>query len=471
MDKHFKPISAQEWKQLIQESLRSATYDDLTWEIASGVRGKPDYSEADAPEPIVFIPRKKREEKWLVKASLIIKTFDKANQAALELLMSGVNSVEFIGSINRDDDVQTLLKDIELPYVQVFFGPQNNPGEFLEYFFEHIKARHFAAEKIEGGMSYDPIGTLALRGNWIHNEIRDRENFKHLISACIDHNLRNFRPVLIDASGYHNSGGDVVWELACALSHANEYLQWMRTEDIPVEKGFRHLHFQFASGRKYFGQIAKFRAFRPLWANVCEAHGIDPQDAGEVFVSAETSLRERSPVDPHTNLIRTTTQAMSAVIGGCDALRIFPFDHGLAEESESGNRLARNIQLVLNEEAKISAVEDAAAGAYLFDRLSADIMEQAWSAFKAIESEGGLVAALKSGWIQEKINEQAAIEDDRIRDGKSVYVGLNKYMGQSEDNTARRNTPASTAMESKQIDPLSARPAAESLASSKSTES
>lgn len=468
MNEQFEHTTAEQWRELIREELKDIPYESLRWSIADGVNGRPDFHRDDAPKPTVFIPENRSEVGWHIKESLSIDTFDKSNKVALKRLMMGVNALHFKGLINRDDDLDTLLTDIELPFIAVFFDQQNQPLQFLEYFYEYVKSKQFAFEKIVGGMSYDPIGTLALRGNWINNEIRDRETCVDLLRFCYENNLPHFNPVLIDATVYHNSGADVVWELACALAHGNEYLHWMRDAELDVKKAGQQLHFTFSSGRHYYAHIAKLRAFRPLWANVCEANGIDPQDAGSVYVSAETSWREMSPRDPHTNLIRTTTQSLAAVIGGCNAVEVLAFDVA-TDQSISGNRLARNIQLILNEEALAGKVSDVAAGSYLFDQLSTDIMEKAWTVFKEIENQGGLLNALKEGWLQEKIEQQAAAEDEKIASGAAVYVGLNKYLNNAAKEKDHREQEASGVMESKQVEPLTPRPAAQAVESTQPT--
>lgn len=468
MESNFDKTPPDEWRQRIEKELKDTAYESTLWPIAEGVTGKPDYSKNDLPEPTTFIPNNRSEEGWYAKEEIPIAAFDSANKHALKTLMQGANALEFTGSINRDTDLKTLLKDIELPHLALFFGPQNQPVAFLEQLVQLVKSRHFAQEKIAGGMSFDPVGTLAQRGNWNNNEMRDQETATSLIQFCIDNHLRNFSPVLIDATTYHNGGADVVWELALALAHGNEYLQWMQDKGMPVAKGAQHLHFKFSAGRHYFAHIAKFRAFRPLWANVCAAHGVSAEVAGQVFVSAETSKRERTPTDPHTNLIRSTTQSMAAVIGGCDALQILPFDQSNPEKLGVASRLARNIQLILAEESYFDFVSDAASGSYLFDKLSTQIMNRAWETFKEIESKGGIIESLKDGWIQEKIDQQAAAEDQRIASGESVFVGLNKYRS---DNELKVEAPGSeNAMETKQVLPIFLRTAMQAIATINTTQ-
>lgn len=462
MENNIENTPPDEWRQRIEKELKDTAYESTLWPIAEGVTGKPDYSKKDLPETTTFIPNNWSEEGWFAKEEIPIFTFDSANKQALKVLMQGANALEFTGNINRDTDLKTLLKDIELPHLALFFGPQNQPVAFLEQLIQVAKSRQFALEKVTGGMSFDPIGTLAQRGNWNNNEMRDRETATSLIQFCIENHLQNFNSVLINASTYHNGGADVVWEMALALAHGNEYLQWMQDEGIAVTKGAQHLHFKFSAGRHYFAHIAKFRAFRPLWANVCAAHGVSVEIAAEVFVSAETSRRERSPMDPHTNLIRSTTQSMAAILGGCNALLVLPFDQSNPKKLDFASRLARNIQLILSEESYFGAVSDPASGSYLFDKISTQVMTQAWATFKEIESRGGLIESLKDGWVQEKIDQQATAEDQRIASGESVFVGINKYRNAAEIQTEAPELE--NVMESKQVVPIFLRTAMQAIA-------
>lgn len=465
MDNTFEPISSEEWKNLIIKELKTKTYDEVTWEIAEGVSGKPDYTSKDLAQQVVFIPEQRSEEGWLIKESLEIINFDETNKTAQNLLMQGVNAIRFHGHINRFEDLQTLFTGIELPHIGVFFSKQHQPLQFLNHFRDYLRTKNYPAEIVRGGMSFDPIGTLATRGNWINNEIRDRELFNQLLNASTEANLHQFHPVLVDGSIYHNSGADVVTELACTLAHGNEYLQWLQSEDQDLKKSAAHLSFKLAAGRKYFATMAKFRAFRPLWANVCAAYEIPSRQAGKVFISGETSRRERSLADRYTNLIRTTTQAMSAIIGGCDALNVVPFDAETQQADGSGVRLARNIQLILHEESFLGTVADPVAGSYALDKVTLEIMNRAWEMFCEIEASGGFTEGLKSGKIQSIIRRQAEKADTQIASGETVYVGLNKYPDPLDEDFTL-DEKKSSVYESQQIEPLPVRTATRAYHSS-----
>lgn len=459
MDNHFEPLSPEDWKQLIAKELKATPYEEVTWEIAEGVTGKPDYSSNDLPPPAMYIPEDRTPEGWLIKSSLRVTDFNASNKAAHQLLMQGVNAFRFRGQISRYEDLQTLFEGIELPHIGVFFSKQQQPLQFLQHLRDYLRNNNYPTEIARGGMAFDPIGTLATRGNWINNELRDRELFYHLVNTATESNLYQFHSILVDGSIYHNSGADVVTELACTLAHGNEYLHWLYSGSREPKKSAAQLFFKIAAGRNYFANIAKLRAFRPLWANVCSAYDISPRQSKKVFVSAETSRRERNLSDRYTNLIRTTTQAMSAVVGGCNSLHVIPFDAGWPDSGNMGARLARNIQLILKEESFLGAVADPALGSYAIDRLTSEIMHSAWNKFCEIEDAGGFSECLKSGMIQTMINRQAEASDSKIANGESVFVGLNKYLVSDEKWPLENVKKKSAAFESQQIEPLPLRTA------------
>lgn len=462
MDHTFKEITAEQWRALIEKELRGKSYEELLWPLAEGVTGQPDYSAEQAPNPITFVPHQDKPEPWLMAETIVFSTPDEANKLALESLNHGANALIFEGPIHRTEDLEVLLNEIGLPYIGAFFKVTNGYNSFIPSFQEYIKSQQYPAEKIRGGLDFDPIGTLLRRGNWINNEIRDRELFAQIMSQSEEMPLKNFCAVQIDGSIYHNSGADAATELACVLAHGNEYLNWHAENGGNAIHAAADFHFKFAVGRKYFSQIAKLRAFRPLWANVCEAYGMDAQVAGKALITGETSRRERSIRDAHTNLLRNTTQAMSAVIGGCDCLSVLPFDTDVQRPNGFSQRMSRNLQLILSEEAGLGYVSDVANGAYLFDRMSHDMMESAWKIFQAIEAQGGLVESVKSGWLQERISKTALEESRKIETKESVYLGANKYPNPKElASNVEVEEPVSG--ESTLIDPLPLRRAAEHI--------
>lgn len=449
----FKKISPAEWKAVIEKELKGTPYESLRWKPDSTIIAEPAYTAKDATQKAVYLPQYRPTEGWMVTETIHFESLAEGNKQALNLLMNGVNELIFEGKIAHPEDLKTLLKDIELQYVSIFFNTNGAVNHIPQFLTELLKNQKGDNSQLCGGTLFDPISTLLTRGNWVQNESRDFETCGNLISDCINGNLSHFSPIAINATVYHNAGADPVEELACALAHANEYLNWFKQNGIYPQQAHRHLHFRFASGRGYFAQLAKIRAFRPLWANLCAAYGIAPKKAASVYVACETSLREQSLMDAHNNLLRATTQAMSAVLGGCNSLLIHPFDSATGKSTDFSKRIARNIQLILNEESFLGHYNDVASGSYLVDNLCNQMMEQAWKRFQEIEAAGGLLKGISSGEIQQKISEQANHTKQLITSGKMIYVGVNKYVAKDAEMAQVANTDE-LRTESKQVETL-----------------
>jgi methylmalonyl-CoA mutase len=453
MENHtdFIKITPADWKELLQKELKNIPLDALQWNVAQGISAEPAYLDYST-EPVVCIPKNKNIEGWKVAEKVSVDSLSIANQEALNLLMNGVNELIFEGRIAHSEDLKTLLHQIELPFISLFFQPNGAVAALPDFFAEYLKSNKNDPESLNGGINFDPIATLLTRGNWVQNEYRDFETCNAMIAACVQSNLKNFKPVCINATVYHLAGADAVEELACALAHANEYLTRLSQIGIEAKDTYRHLHFRFAMGRGFYTQLCKIRAFRPLWANLCKAHGIEPAKTTAVHITCETSLYEQTLADRHNNLLRATTQAMSAILGGCNSLLVHPFDGATGSSSDFSKRIARNIQLVLNEEAFMGQPADAAAGSYLFESLTNQMMEQAWKRFQEIEAEGGLIEGIKNGTIQNQIEAQAKATQQEIFSGKIVFVGVNKYPASEKPLT--ENVEKEAFLESKQVRPL-----------------
>lgn len=455
----FELTTPEEWRKLIIKELRGVPYEQLLWTPAPGITVAPDNSKEDWPGEITFYPKNRKDEGWLVREDIVVNQVSESNKEALKLLQSGVSAIGFTGKIHHADDLKSLLDQIELPFIAVYFDTNGNPVPFAQAFTEYLRHKGYDPQTIRGGLAFDPISGLLERGNWNTNEIRDKEQTVQLLEIIAENQLQRFTPVRISANIYEHGGANAVTQLAAALAHANEYISWADEAGIDVRAASKGLYFQFSCGRSYYTEIARLRAFRPLWANVCKAWGIDPQKAAEVVVGCETSRRERTDTDEYTNLLRNTTQAMSAVIGGCDYLRVLPHDLNNQEQNGFSQRVARNIQLILGEESGMNFVSDPAAGSYMLDKLSLQIMNEAWRVFQEIETQGGLLATINSGWLQERIAKEAQQQEEAAAVGKNVFIGVNKYPGGSETKKAnhQEKKTGSISLESRQVQPLNLR--------------
>ena len=225
-------------------------------------------------------------------------------------------------------------------------------------------------------------------------------------------------------------------ELAFSLASANEYLSCITTKGIPVDDVASGLRFSFGIGSNYFMEIAKLRAARLLWATIVEQYHPENPESLKMFIHSTTSLWNKTVYDPYVNLLRTTTEGMSAAIGNTDSMSILPFDFPYKDESEISRRIARNQQLILKEESYLDKIVDPAAGSYYIESLTHSIAMHAWDLFRLIEEKGGMTECIKTGFIQDEIQRSCSRKDMEIAQRKIVILGTNQYPNPLESMSA-----------------------------------
>ncbi|NMC41124.1 MAG: methylmalonyl-CoA mutase small subunit, partial [Bacteroidales bacterium] len=226
---------------------------------------------------------------------------------------------------------------------------------------------------------------------------------------------------------FSDAGSDTVQELAFGLSMGNEYIAALAARGISSDLALSRLKFGFGTGSNYFFEIAKLRAARLLWSVI--AGKWEPHDTActRMCIHSRTTRWNKTIFDPWVNMLRTQTEAMSAVIGGADSLTVEPFDTVFREPQEFSERIARNQQLLLKEEAYFSKVADPGGGSYYIGQLTRILAENAWRLFVETENRGGFLAALKDGFIQQKIKETASARRKNIAARKEVLTGTTQY--------------------------------------------
>lgn len=261
-------------------------------------------------------------------------------------------------------------------------------------------------------MNLDPIGRLVSDGNWFINEKKDIENLRQLLADFPGSPLLG-----IDGVSYQQAGANRVEQLAFSLAQLNEYFNlFSHSLTAPI-------HIQFAVGGNYFFEIAKLRAFRILYALLAADYGL-PETC---HVFAVPSLRNKTIYDYNVNMLRTTTECMSAVLGSADAVCNLPYDALFHKENEFGHRIARNQLLILKNESFFDAVSNPADGAYYIESVTNQLAEKALKLFKEIELSGGLIKQLKTGSIQKRISESHQKEQELYDSHRAVLVGTTKY--------------------------------------------
>lgn len=264
-------------------------------------------------------------------------------------------------------------------------------------------------------ISTDIIGHLAKTGNWFSNLNSDLKKIESITNKTSS--------ITINADLYQNAGANMVQQLAYTLAHTNEYLNYLNTNTTRLE-----VIFNIAVGSNYFFEIAKLRALRILWNSLASEYQLNT----ECQIIVHPTRRNKTLYDYNTNMLRTTTECMSAILGGANVICNLPYDAIYHKDNEFGERIARNQLLILKHESYFDKVNNPADGAYYIESITQQLAEKALDLFKSIEASGGFLKQLKAGTIQRKIKESASKEQKQFNDGKEVLVGTNKFTNEAD---------------------------------------
>lgn len=410
----FPEVSAKQWKQKIQMDLKGADYNEtLVWESLEGINVKPFYHQEDINNiPSFSLPK---DHSWSVGQSVYVGDSQKANTKAVEILEKGVESLIFTIP-NEETDFETLFEGIDLEKVESYFNIEFLALEPIKKLVHLLKDK-----KAKAHLNIDIIGHLAKDGNWFHNLEKDHDLFTELASL----GTSGISIIGVDLSLYQNSGANMVQQLAYGLAHANEYVNHITSsasDSYRNEKSFP-ITFRVAVGSNYFFEIAKIKALRWLWNSLATEYGIK----SECSILAVPSKRNKTLYDYNVNMLRTTSECMSAVLGGADTVCNLAYDAIYHKDNEFGERIARNQLLLLKEESYLTEASQFSEGTYYIESLTNQLAEKALVLFKQIEKAGGFLDSLKKGLVQRKIKESAEKEQQLFDEGKIVSLGTNKY--------------------------------------------
>jgi methylmalonyl-CoA mutase len=403
----FEPISAKQWKQQIQFELNGADYNEtLVWESLEGIKVKPFYHNDETEINLnAIVPTKP----FAIVQNIFVHDVKKSNVRALETLQRGAESVRF--TIESElISIKELMQNLPLGNVNYYF---NLP--FLSVEFSN-KINDFASKNnTHFFIQVDPIGQLAKDGNWFENLEKDFEKLNTIASKITVPFLT------ISSVIYQNAGANIVQQLAYTLAQVNEYFNRISAINQPIT-------IEVAVGTNYFFEIAKLRALRILFNTLATEynHNFD------CHIIATPTKRNKTLYDYNVNMLRTTTECMSAILGGANAVANLPYDALYHKDNEFGDRISRNQLLILKHESYFDKVNNPADGTYYIETLTEQLAEKALELFKDIEKNGGLISQLIDGTIQRKINESAQKEQELFDSGKEVLLGTNKYPNKND---------------------------------------
>lgn len=402
----FEPVSSKQWKQQIQYELKGADYNEtLVWESPEGIKVKPFYHN---DEDQANLGSNAPETAFSILQNIFVHDVKKSNERALDTLQRGAESVRFTIE-NENCSIEELMHNLPLGNTTYYF---NLP--FLSVDFVNKLNDFSTKNNVNFILLIDPIGQLCHDGNWFENLDSDVEKLNAL--------AKNSTSFLKISSGiYQNAGANKVQELAYTLAHINEYFNRVSSINSPIT-------IEVAVGSNYFFEIAKLRALRVLFNTLAKEynHNFD------CHIIATPTQRNKTIYDYNVNMLRTTTECMSAVLGGANAIANLPYDSLYHKDNEFGDRIARNQLLVLKHESYFDKVNNPADGAYYIETLTEQLAEKALLLFKDIEANDGLITQLIEGNIQRKISESATKEQELFDSGKEVLLGTNKYPNKND---------------------------------------
>lgn len=397
----FDPVSAKAYKQKIQFDLKGAGYNEtLVWNSLEGIDVKPFYHQDDMKETVKIAA----PEQWFIGEKIFIHNAAASAQTAKNAIANGTEAIYF--QADAAFDVAVLFEGLTDARAPLYFELN-----FLDAPF--YKRLHAFAKTQAITIKLDPIHQLAADGNWFYNSKKD-----HLLLSEILSN--NGGALTIDTTLYQNAGATMVQQLAYGLAQLTEYLNHCEQKKIPLTV----ITFDVAVGTNYFFEIAKLRALRQLTATVVAA--FDLKNIA-VKIIAHPSRRNKTIYDYNTNMLRTTTECMSAVLGGADWVVNMPYDALYHKTNSFGQRIARNQLIVLKEESYFDKVQNPADGTYYIEEVTKQLAEKALALFKDIERSGGFLKQLKEGTIQRKIKESATKEQAQFDEGSLSLLGTNKH--------------------------------------------
>ncbi len=435
----FPPIGTEQWEALIQQDLKGADYTRrLVWNTREGFPVKPYYRRQDLeklsylnifPGDFPFVRGERiKQNNWFVRQNLIVDDIGKTNKKALTILMNGVDSLGFVLDQSKAptiDEIEKLMENIYAQAVEVNFICGPHAPVVVRHYMELVKKYNRDLELIHGSVGYDPIGRLIVGGNWYESEEKDFDTCAEIIKATL--HTPHFRALAVHATHFKNAGSTIVQELAFALAYGAEYLTRLTGKGISIDTIAPNIKFNFASGVNYFMEIAKIRAFRLLWAKVVNAYGPSDVEYTRTHIHTVNTQWNKTVYDAHVNMLRTTTEAMSAIIGGTNSLTVLPYDTIFENTSEFSERIARNQQLLLKEESYLDKIVDPGGGSYYIENLTDSLIEAAWKLFLEIDEAGGFVEAFRKGIIQQQIKATAEKRDQDVATRREILVGTNQY--------------------------------------------
>jgi methylmalonyl-CoA mutase len=471
-DSSYKPSVANldQWRALVLKQTKGLQPEDLNWHTPEGITIKPLYTAEDTKdlpfantlpglEPYIRGPQSTMYagRPWTIRQYAGFSTAEESNAFYRKNLAAGAQGVSVafdlathrgydsdhervtgdVGkagvAIDSVEDMKILFDGIPLDKVSVSMTMNGAVLPILANYIVAAEEQGVSPNKLSGTIQNDILKEFMVRNTYIYPPTPSMKIIGDII-AFTSGNMPKFNSISI--SGYHiqEAGADAALELAYTLSDGREYVKTALAAGLDVDVFAPRLSFFFGIGMNFYMEIAKLRAARLLWSRIMDEFKPSNPKSKMLRTHCQTSGWSLTEQDPYNTVVRTTVEAMAAIFGGTQSLHTNALDEAVALPTEFSARIARNTQIVLQEETGIRQVVDPWGGSYMMESLTQDISDRAWELIEEVESNGGMAKAIDAGLPKMRIEESAAKKQARIDRGEDVIVGVNKHILKDEED-------------------------------------
>ena len=450
----FPTVNYQSWREEAEKTLKGKPVEKLSTCTYEDISLKPIYTKEDTAElehmnDLPGLPYFKRgveklgyvTNPWKVSQEIASATIHDANAILKHDLARGQTMVNMFVNHSQHKpnrgitiltlkDLTALFEGITINKYPLLIDTDLCSLPFTSLLIAYCNEKNISLESINGTIGMDPLGSFVSEGK-LSIPLKKLYDIMALQLTWAKESAPQLRTILVKGQPYHNGGASAVQELAFTLAAGVDYIQECQNRGLTIDDITPRMLFSFSVGSNLFMEVAKLRAARLLWTKVVEAYdGND--DSKKMNIHARTSSYTKTVYDPYVNMLRSTTEAFAAAIGGVESLHVSTFDEALRNSNDFSRRIARNTQIILQEESHLNKVVDPAGGSWYIETLTSEVADKAWSLFQQVEDKGGFFKALQEGFIQSEIKNVSETKQENVKSRKDKIVGTNFYANLSE---------------------------------------
>ncbi|MDX8359667.1 methylmalonyl-CoA mutase family protein [Cytobacillus sp. IB215316] len=458
----FAVPSFDDWKGKATQSLKGKSIEQLYTNTYEGIELKPLYTEEDV-EGLPFLNDlpgqgshlrgtkllRTSGQAWDVSQEIDEPCPHQCNQVLKDDIDRGLTMIHLLLNdktkrgfslpnsngkgllVETIHDIEKALNNISLQHKSLMIDTHYCSLPMLSMLTAYFEKNNIPLETIKGTIGMDPLAALVEDGELPMNTSQLYDVMAQLTLWGKKHSP-NINTILVKGHPYHNGGASAVQELAFSLATAVEYVAEALKRGLAIDDVAQKITFSFSIGANMFMEIAKLRAARTLWTSIVKSFGGN-KTSQKMNIHGRTSAFTKTSYDPYVNMLRVTTEAFAAGVGGIDSLDVSSFNEVIDRSTNFSRRIARNTQIILQEEAFISKIIDPAGGSWYIEKLTNDVAKESWELFQKVEQLGGMEQALKLNFVQQEINDVATERQEHVHNRKHKIVGTNFYADLHEE--------------------------------------